>query len=101
LYLTDRLTPYLALSAASGLILLEHAEGVTVEEIRAKTGAPFRLSPDLRVMQQEAVRGAEDHELAEDEHAIEINHHAVRAVATKLSSLTAPVITTVPAALVA
>jgi hypothetical protein len=55
-----------------------------VEEIRAKTGAPFRLSPELRIMQQEAVRGAEDHELAEDEHAIEINHHAVRGVVKNL-----------------
>lgn len=35
-----------------GLTLLEHAEGVSVEEITAKTGAPFKVSPNLRVMQQ-------------------------------------------------
>ena len=36
----------------AGLTLLEHAEGVTVEEIRAKTGAPFTVSDKLCVMQQ-------------------------------------------------
>lgn len=35
-----------------GLLLLEYAEGVSVEEIRAKTGAPFELSSKLCVMQQ-------------------------------------------------
>ena len=42
------------LKGGKGLVLLEHAEGVTVEEIRAKTGAKFTVSPNLRVMQQEA-----------------------------------------------
>lgn len=31
-----------------GLTLLEHAPGVTVEEIRAKTAAPFTVSPNLK-----------------------------------------------------
>lgn len=35
-----------------GLLLTEHAEGVSVEEIRGKTGASFRVSKDLRPMQQ-------------------------------------------------
>ena len=35
-----------------GLTLMEHAEGVTVEEIRSKTGAPFKVSENLCVMQQ-------------------------------------------------
>jgi len=35
-----------------GLILIEHAEGVTVDEIRSKTEASFVVSPHLRVMQQ-------------------------------------------------
>ncbi|RYH30015.1 hypothetical protein EON65_06570 [archaeon] len=35
-----------------GLTLLEFAEGVTVEEIRAKTGASFAVSDNLRPMQQ-------------------------------------------------
>jgi 3-oxoacid CoA-transferase len=34
-----------------GLILKEHAEGVTVEEIRAKTLAKFVVAPDLKVIQ--------------------------------------------------
>lgn len=34
-----------------GLTLVEHAEGVTVEEIKAKTEAPFKVSPDLIPMQ--------------------------------------------------
>ena len=33
-----------------GLILIEHAEGVTVEEIRQKTEASFRVSNDLKPM---------------------------------------------------
>jgi len=37
---------------AGGLTLIEHAEDVTVDEIRAKTGAAFAVSPNLRVMQQ-------------------------------------------------
>lgn len=37
-------------SATDGLTLVEHREGVGVEEIRAKTGAPFRVSPDLKTM---------------------------------------------------
>ncbi len=35
-----------------GLTLLEHAEGVSVEEIRNKTAAPFRVSDTLCVMKQ-------------------------------------------------
>lgn len=35
-----------------GLLLLEHAEGVSVWEIRTKTGAEFRVSKDLRPMLQ-------------------------------------------------
>lgn len=34
-----------------GLTLIEHAEGVTVDEIKAKTEAPFKISPDLMPMQ--------------------------------------------------
>jgi 3-oxoacid CoA-transferase len=34
------------------LTLVEHAEGVTVEEIRSKTEAPFKVSEALQVMQQ-------------------------------------------------
>lgn len=37
-------------SRTEGLTLVEHREGVTVEEIRAKTGAPFIVSDDLSVM---------------------------------------------------
>lgn len=33
-----------------GLPLVEHAEGATVEEIKSETGAPFRVSSQLRVM---------------------------------------------------
>lgn len=36
----------------SGLTLIEHAEGVTVEEIKSKTEAPFKVSDKLTVMQQ-------------------------------------------------
>jgi len=35
-----------------GLTLIEFAEGVTVEEIRTKTGAPFNVSDNLKPMQQ-------------------------------------------------
>ena len=35
-----------------GLTLIEHAEGVSVDEIKAKTGAPFIVSDNLCVMQQ-------------------------------------------------
>lgn len=34
-----------------GLVLIEHAEGVTVDEIRQKTEAKFRVSNDLKKMQ--------------------------------------------------
>lgn len=34
----------------TGLTLLEHAANTTVEELRKKTGAPFKVSPDLRIM---------------------------------------------------
>ena len=37
---------------AKGLTLIEHAEGVTVEEIKSKTEAPFAVSKDLKVMLQ-------------------------------------------------
>lgn len=36
----------------NGLTLFEHAEGVSVEEIRAKTGARFAVSDNLQVMKQ-------------------------------------------------
>ncbi|KAF2174130.1 hypothetical protein M409DRAFT_16400 [Zasmidium cellare ATCC 36951] len=35
-----------------GLTLIEHAEGVTVDEIKSKTEAPFKVSEELKVMQQ-------------------------------------------------
>jgi 3-oxoacid CoA-transferase len=35
-----------------GLTLIEHAEGVTVEEIQAKTEAPFKVAKDLKFMLQ-------------------------------------------------
>jgi 3-oxoacid CoA-transferase len=38
--------------AGGKLTLIEHAEGVTVEDIKSKTGAPFEVSKDLKVMQQ-------------------------------------------------
>lgn len=34
------------------LVLIEHAEGVSVEEIAAKTEAAFRVSDNLCIMQQ-------------------------------------------------
>jgi 3-oxoacid CoA-transferase len=34
-----------------GLTLLEHAKGVTVDEIKAKTEAPFEISENLKEMQ--------------------------------------------------
>ena len=34
-----------------GLTLIEHAEGVSVEEIRAKTEAPFKVSENLKPME--------------------------------------------------
>ncbi len=36
----------------AGLTLIEHAEGVSVDDIKAKTGAPFKVSDKLCVMQQ-------------------------------------------------
>ncbi len=39
-------------SREEGLTLIEHAEGVSVEEIRSKTAAPFRVSDKLCVMKQ-------------------------------------------------
>lgn len=39
-------------SAIDGLTLIEHAEGVSVEEIKEKTGAPFKVSPTLCTMRQ-------------------------------------------------
>lgn len=38
-------------SPTEGLTLIEHAEGVTVEEIRSKTAAPFKVAEDLKPMQ--------------------------------------------------
>lgn len=37
---------------ADGLVLLEHAPGVTVDEIKVKTGAPFKVSDTLCEMLQ-------------------------------------------------
>jgi 3-oxoacid CoA-transferase len=33
-----------------GLTLIETADGVMVEEVKAKTEAPFKVSPDLKTM---------------------------------------------------
>ena len=38
------------ISPTEGLTLVEHRDGVSVEEIRAKTGAEFQVSPDLKLM---------------------------------------------------
>lgn len=35
-----------------GLTLIEVAEGVTVDEVKAKTEAPFQVAADLKTMQQ-------------------------------------------------
>ena len=35
---------------SKGLTLIELAEGVTVEEIKSKTGAPFRIADDVKPM---------------------------------------------------
>lgn len=35
-----------------GLTLIEVAEGVTVDEIKAKTDAPFKVADDLKTMEQ-------------------------------------------------
>ena len=37
--------------AKDGLTLIEHADGVTVDEIRTKTEAPFRVSEALKPME--------------------------------------------------
>ena len=37
-------------SKTEGLTLVEHREGITVDEIRKKTGAPFVVADDLSVM---------------------------------------------------
>lgn len=34
-----------------GLTLIEHAEDVSVDDIVAKTDAPFRISPNLKPME--------------------------------------------------
>ena len=39
-------------SKTEGLVLIEHAEGVTVEDIRKKTAAAFKVSDHLRPMLQ-------------------------------------------------
>lgn len=41
---------FFEVSKAEGLTLLEHREGVSVEEIKEKTGAPFKISPNLTYM---------------------------------------------------
>lgn len=38
------------ISPTEGLTLVERRDGVSVEEIRAKTGAEFQVSPDLKLM---------------------------------------------------
>lgn len=35
----------------NGLTLIELAEGVTVDEVKAKTDAPFTVSEDIKPMQ--------------------------------------------------
>lgn len=60
LYLTPLLPPrtsapeqvFAVLPERQGLMLMEHADGVSVDEIRKKTDAPFVLSPALRPMLQ-------------------------------------------------
>jgi 3-oxoacid CoA-transferase len=37
-------------SPAEGLTLTEFAEGVSVDEIRSKTAAPFKVADDLKPM---------------------------------------------------
>lgn len=37
-------------SPTEGLTLTEHAEGVSVDEIRSKTPAPFEVADDLKPM---------------------------------------------------
>ncbi len=41
---------FFEVSKTEGLTLLEHREGVSIEEIKEKTGAPFQISPDLTYM---------------------------------------------------
>lgn len=36
---------------AHGLTLIEIADGVTVDEVKSKTGAPFTVADDLKPMQ--------------------------------------------------
>ena len=36
--------------STEGLTLIEVADGVTVEELKAKTEAPFKVSSDLKAM---------------------------------------------------
>lgn len=38
------------IDSENGLVLTEHADGVSVDEIREKTGAAFTVSPDLKPM---------------------------------------------------
>jgi acyl CoA:acetate/3-ketoacid CoA transferase len=63
-----------------GLVLLEVAEGVTVEEVTAKTEASFIISPNLRVMQQEAAKEGDK------EHSLEVKYEAVVALLQKQST---------------
>ncbi len=41
---------FFEVSKTDGLTLLQHREGVSLEEIKEKTGAPFRVSADLSYM---------------------------------------------------
>jgi acetate CoA/acetoacetate CoA-transferase beta subunit len=41
---------FFEVSKTEGLTLLEHREGISIEAIREKTGAPFRVSPELKIM---------------------------------------------------
>jgi len=50
--LTFSLQAVFEVDFTDGLTLIEHAEGVTVEAIKSKTEAPFKVSGKLRVMQQ-------------------------------------------------
>lgn len=50
--IVTELAVFEVLPERKGLMLIEHAEGVSVEEIRAKTDASFVISPRLGVMSQ-------------------------------------------------
>ncbi len=48
--ITDLAVFHVDRRGGTGLTLLEHAANITVEELRKKTGAPFKVSENLRVM---------------------------------------------------